>query len=70
MEELREKLVETLTKIGIEKVGLISRRKKFTNGQLIDEINNKTDVGNKFVDGILHLTLDLLSRQRIKYEDD
>lgn len=65
MEELREKLVSIFSEME-DKPYLLANGKSWTTKELMSEIKNKTKFGEELVENTLRLTLDLLSRQKIK----
>jgi len=49
---------------------MIIKGKSYTGCQLIEEINNETQIGANLMGDLLALTLDLLHRNKLQYVDE
>ena len=63
IKQLKDDVIVYLTKSGdLDKPYIIGGKKSFTKQQIIDEINNDTEDGRKFISNVVILSLDLLNR--------
>lgn len=67
VEILKEKLIRTYRKHGDEPYLRTSTR-TYTGNEVADEIEQETEFGVKCIDTIIQLTIDLLARDKMKYE--
>lgn len=65
--KLKDKILEHLkSRRNQDEIILRSGRQSWTSAQMIEEINNETEVGIKFLTGLLNLTIDMLARNKEK----
>lgn len=60
---LKKSVIKFLSKGDLDKNYLLCDKKSFTKRIIIEEIENDTEIGNKFVNDIIILSLDLFDRK-------
>ena len=70
--QLKAKVISTYKKMG-DKVALVQKIKgknSWTGNELAKELEDETEFGIRMMSGMLLLTIDLLSRDKINMEED
>lgn len=62
-QKLKNSLIEKYKEFG-DKVCLVSGKNSWTGNQVADEIEKESETGVRLLNGILNLTIELLSRQK------
>lgn len=63
---LKKSIINFLSKDKLDENYIVHEQKKYTKRMIIEEIENDTEIGNKFVNDIIILSIDLFDRKKEK----
>lgn len=66
---LKQHLIDRYRKIGDEKA-ILTKGRSYSGNQMADEIENETEFGIQSIKSLISLTIELLSRDKLKINED
>lgn len=68
-QKLKQKVINCYRKFGDNKAILLKGKRSYTGDQIANQIENETKLGFNILNNLLTLTIDLLSRDKINYNE-